>query len=219
MMNQITRNSRTIFGGLLILAGVLILLQQLGYIGGGAGDAIFTGLFALGALHFYGRYREDPESWWLAMIAFVLAAFAVEGLLDLFLPAVGRAIGGALFFIFLGTAFLIAFLRNNLHWWAVIPAGVMYSLAAVTVVDDVFRGLPIESGGILFLGIGLTFLALTFIRVNDERMSWGIFPAVFMIAFGLYVSFGEQAAWNVIWPSILILVGGYFLVDALIKRN
>ncbi len=218
MIKQITQNSRTIFGTLLIAAGVLILLQQLGYLGGGAGDAIFTGLFALGALNFYGRYREDLDSWWLALIAFVLAAFAVEGLLNLFLPAVGRAIGGAVLFIFLGTAFLLAYLRNSINWWAIIPAGVMYSLAAVTVVDDVLGNSPIDGGGVLFLGMGLTFLALSFIRVNGERMSWGIFPAIFLIGFGLYINLGELANWEVVWPSLLILVGGYFLVQAVWRR-
>lgn len=219
MIKQITKNSRTIFGTLLIAAGVLTLLQQLGYLGGDAGDAFFSGLFALGALYFYSRYREDPDSWWLALVAFVLAGLALEGLLNLFLPNVGRAIGGALFFIFLGTGFLLAFLRNNMHWWAVIPAGVMYSLAAVTVVDDVLRNSPIDSGGVLFLGMGLTFLALSFLSVNGERMSWGIFPAIFLIGFGLFISVGDLANWEVVWPSLLILIGGYFLVQALFNRS
>ena len=212
------RDYRSLFGLLLILGGVLLILQQYNYLQGEWSDAVFAGLWGLGALYFYDMFRRDRAQWWLGMVALILSGIAVNHVLDLFFPPLGEVIGGAFFLAAIGVGFLIAYRRNAANWWAVIPAGVMFTLAAISVVDDLSTNLPFETGGLLFIGIGLTFLFLTQIRIEGERLTWAIFPALPLLVLGLFVGLGRVASWNYIWPALLIVLGAYFLIDALRKR-
>ncbi|MEX1143548.1 MAG: hypothetical protein WEC16_01810 [Anaerolineales bacterium] len=212
------RDYRSLFGLLLILGGVLLILQQYDYLQGEWSDAVFAGLWALGALFFYDMFSRDRAQWWFGMVSLILAGIAANHVLDLFFPAFGAAIGGALFLAAIGIGFLIAYRRNAANWWAIIPAGVMFTLATISVVDDLGTELPFETGGLLFVGIGLTFLFLTQLRVDGERLSWAIFPAIPLLILGIFVGLGQDASWGYIWPALLIVLGAYFLIDALRRR-
>lgn len=212
------RNYRTLFGLVLIVAGVLLALQQFNYLQGNWSDALIGGLAALAAIYFLDVYRKDRAQWWFGMLAFIFLGLAINNLLDVFAPALGDAIGGVIFLAAIGIGFLIAFLHSSANWWALIPAGVMFSLASVAVFDDLGTSLPLNSGGLLFIGLGLTFLILTRVNVNGERLNWAIFPAIPLLIFGLFVGFGSASLWNYIWPSLIILFGLYFLVSAIRKR-
>ena len=212
------KDFRVIFGVLLIVAGVIVGLQQYGIVGGQWDDAFFTLVFAAGAYYFYTLYQRDKSHWWFAFLTVILAALTLENLLNVFVPTVGNLVGGALFLGLLGLAFLLIYYRDRTNWWAIIPGGVMLSLAAVSVFDNLPGNLPFDSGGILFLGMGLTFLVLSFLRVGTERLSWAIFPAVALLAFGFFVGLGETAAWNYIWPTLLIIFGIYFLFNSFRKQ-
>lgn len=210
------KNFNTVFGILLILAGSLLALQQFGYLGGNISDALFTGLWALGAIYFGNMFLQNRSQWWFALIALILGSRAVSGLFDLVLPDFGVDIGGALFFGAIGAGFLVVYRRQASNWWAIIPAGVLFTLAIISIVDDLpGTPLPFDSGGLLFFGIGLTFLVLSFINAEGQRLSWASIPAVVLIAFGFFVGFGEAASWNFIWPSLIILFGAYFLITSL----
>ena len=211
-----SKNFNTIFGILLIVAGSLLALQQFGYLGGNVGDALFTGLWALGAIYFGNMYLRDRAQWWFALIALVLAGLTLTNLLDLFLPPVGEVIGGGLFLGAIGAGFLVAYARQRSNWWAVIPAGVLFTLAIISIVDDLpGTPLPFDSGALLFFGIGITFMVISFLNVEGQRLSWAMIPAIVLIAFGLFVGFGQAESWNYIWPSLIILFGIYFLITSL----
>lgn len=208
------KNFNSIFGILLILAGVLLGLQQFGYLGGTVGDALFTGLWTLGAVYFGNIFLQNRTQWWFALIALVLGSWAVSGILDLLVPNLGMDVGGAIFLGAIGAGFILAYTRDRSNWWAIIPAGVLFTLAVIALIDDL-PGLPFESGALLFFGIALTFLALSFISVDGQRFSWALIPAAVLFAFGLFVGFGEEESWNLIWPGMIILVGAYFLVTSM----
>jgi hypothetical protein len=212
------RDYRSLLGLSLIVAGLLLFLQQSNYLQGEWSDAVFAGLWALGALYFYDLFRRDRTQWWFGMVALIMLGVAANRLLDLFFPEIGAVIGGAFFLIAIGVGFLIAYRRNAANWWAIIPAGVMFTLATISVVDDLGANLPFETGGLLFVGIGLTFLVLTQLRVEGERLSWAIFPAIPLLILGLFVGLGREASWSYIWPALVILLGLYFLFDAIRKR-
>jgi uncharacterized membrane protein len=214
MMNT---NIRSLLGILLIGTGVILGLQQFNILGGGWDDALFAVLFAVGALYFYNLFRQNRAQWWFAFVALILSGLAIADLLDVFLPAVGDLIGGAVFFGAIALAFILVYRSDRNNWWALIPAGVMLSLAAVTIADELPSNLPFETGGLLFLGMGLTFFVLYFTKVAGQQLSWAIFPAISLTAFGLFVGFEETASWNYIWPSFIILVGVYFLISSLRK--
>jgi hypothetical protein len=212
-------NFNSIFGILLIVAGVLLGLQQLDILGGNVSDALFTGLWAIGAIYFANMYlRGDRTHWWFALIALILGSWAVSGFLDLFFPNYGGAIGGALFLGAIGAGFIVAYTRQRSNWWAIIPAGVLFTLAVISLIDD-FPGLamPFETGGLLFIGIGITFLVLSFLNVEGQRLSWALIPAAVLVFFGLFVGFRQAESWNYIWPTLIILFGAYFLISSLRK--
>lgn len=213
------RDYRTLFGVLLIAGGLLLGLQQFGYLQGDWNDAVFAGVWLLGALFFFDLYRQDRNQWWFGLVAFVLGGLAATNLLSLFFPTIGNAIGGGIFLAAIGTGFIVAYRRDTTNnWWALIPAGVMFSLATISILNDLPVELPFESGGLLFIGLGLTFLLLTRITVAGEPLSWGFFPAIPLLLLGIFVSFGRAASWSYIWPALIILFGLYFLVDAMRKR-
>lgn len=212
------RNYRTLFGVLLIVAGGLLALQQFGYLQGDWNDALFAGMWALGSLYFYDLYRQNKTQWWFGLVAFILGGLAVTNALDLIVPPVGEIIGGGLFLGAIGVGFIIAYRRSPENWWALIPAGTLFSLALVSMTNDLPIDLPFDSSGILFIGIGLTFLALTQISADGEKLSWAFFPAIPLLALGLFVGFGGTETWNFIWPSTLVLLGVYFLIQALRTR-
>ena len=211
------KNFNTIFGILLIAAGVLLGLQQFGYLSGNVGDAIFTGVWAIGAIYFANLYLRDRMQWWFALIAFILASMTLTNLLNLLVPSLGDNIGGAIFLGAIGAGFLVAYARQRANWWAIIPAGVLFTLAVISVVDNFPGVLPFESGALLFFGIGLTFLTISFMNIEGQRFSWALIPAIVLIAFGVFVGFGQTASWNIIWPALIILFGAYFLVSSLRK--
>src|SRR3972149_2523731 len=103
-------NANLLWGVLLIAAGVLFLLQNMGYL------------------------KNFSASIWFVV------------------------------FLAAGIGFLLVFTTNRAHWWALIPGGTMITLAVVTIAD----ARAIESGGIFFLGLAVTF-ALIFLAT---RMRW-----------------------------------------------
>jgi hypothetical protein len=141
----------------------------------------------------------------------------LTNLLNLLVPSLGDNIGGAIFLGAIGAGFLVAYARQRANWWAIIPAGVLFTLAVISVVDNFPGVLPFESGALLFFGIGLTFLTISFMNIEGQRFSWALIPAIVLIAFGVFVGFGQTASWNIIWPALIILFGAYFLVSSLRK--
>ncbi len=212
------RDYRTIFGLLLILAGVLVGLQQFNLLQGSWGDAVFVGLWALAALYFYDMYRKNENQWWFGLLTLIFGSMALGSGLDLVLPGIGDAIGGAIFLGAIGLGFLLVYWRFHGNWWALIPAGVMFTLAIIAIVDALPFEMPFESGALLFLGIGITFLVLSRIQVKGENLSWAIFPAVPLLLLGILIGFGTASSWNYVWPALIILFGVYFLVEAFRRK-
>ena len=209
------RNSRTLLGSLLIISGALLLLQRLDYIGGQAFDAVRAVIFGLGIIYFIQLYREDRSRWWPGLVAFIFAGLTIGYLIEIFFPGRANNFSGSIFLFMLGLGFLLIYFSNRINWWAIIPSGVMMSLTAVTLLDDLAPQFRFESGGALFIGLGLTFLVLYFLPVEGQKLSWAIFPSIILIIFGLFVGFERQEAWSFIWPSLIILFGIYFLVGSL----
>ena len=92
---------------------------------------------------------------------------------------------GAMFLGMIGLAFWIVYLTNHDHWWAIIPGGVMLTLAAVSAVAPFAGGFA--TGGLFFLGMGLTFALVGVIPTPQGRMTWAFIPAAVMGIMGLLV--------------------------------
>jgi hypothetical protein len=159
-------------GVLLVALGALFLLQNFGFLGD-IGNLIWVSLFGLGGLAFLWVFIANREQWWALIPGFALLGLA--GTLFLSdLDIAGGLIGG--FFLgSIGMAFLIIYIIRREHWWAIIPAGALLTLALVATVSS---SLPGEVGGsIFFFGLAATFGAHLLPTdgsavVTDRRASW-----------------------------------------------
>lgn len=208
-------NFRTVFGLVLILAGLLLGLQRFGILAGQWDDAVLTLVYGLGFIYFAASFYANRARWWAALGAFILLALALSQVFEIFLPNFGEAFTGSLVLFLIGLGFLSVYLLNRLMWWALIPAGVMFSLTALTLVEQLQPSAAFDPAGLLFIGMGLTFFLLYFLRVEGTRLTWAIFPAIPLLILGLFIGFEEQQAWDYVWPSLIILLGIYFLAGAL----
>jgi hypothetical protein len=102
-------------------------------------------------------------------------------------------------------------------WWAVIPAGVLLTLAAVVGVDSYLPG--IETGGLFMIGLGLTFVVVAFIPTPQGRMWWAWIPASVLTIIGLIMTAAAGNLIKYVWPAALILGGAALLYYTLRSRR
>lgn len=213
-----TKDYRSWIGITLVLIGVLLGLQQFGILGGGFEDAFFGLAFGAGVVIFAIIFYQDRRLWWAALVAFILAGLSSQFVLDLLFPTISDGWGGPIFLAFLATGFLVVFLLNRTFWWAIIPCGVLYSVALTAAADELPLNIGIDSAGVLFIGMGITFLFLYLLPIAGERQTWAIYPAIPLFVLGAVVGFGDEGYWDIIWPSLLILGGLYYMFGAFRRK-
>jgi hypothetical protein len=212
-MNWIT--SRTFWGVLLIIGGIIFLLENLGILAiGGAFWGVILGVAAVG---FLSVYLSNRENWWALIPGMVLLSVSVLIILNTIFPGDTGALGGVIVLGGIGLAFLLIYLTNRENWWAIIPAGVMLTLSVVVLLGEVISGF--EVGGIFFLGLGLTFAVVAVLPTPHGQMKWAFIPAGIMIAMGLLITAALSPLINYIWPVALILAGLLLVFRAYVWRR
>jgi len=200
-------------GILLVLLGGLFLLQNFGFLGG-LGDFIWAMLFGFGGLAFLIVFLANRENWWALIPGFTLLGLAgtmVLGELD-----TGGGATGGFFLASIGSAFLVIYLIRREHWWAIIPAGVLLTLALIATLSSV---LPGETGAsLLFFGLAATFGALYLIPTPLDHPTWALIPAGIMGVIGLLLFIAGGSMSGLIMPFVLIALGGIIVLRAL-RRN
>lgn len=211
MQEKIQTRNTVVWGVLLIGAGIFFLLQNMGWFGN-LSDLVWTGLFGIGGLFFiYLFLSQREEQWWAAIPGFTLLGLAAVVFLDNFGPAFIEPLTGSVFLGSIGLGFIMVYLANPHMWWAVIPGGVMTTLAVVAGIDE-FHIRGFDTGGIFFLGLGLTFLVLGLLsQRTHEQLSWAFIPAAVLIIMGILIGANWTILMNVLWPLVLIAVGGYWI--------
>jgi hypothetical protein len=206
---------RTIFpiviGLLLILTGVIFLLDNLNIISLNW-EVLVGPLFALGGLVFLVVFIMDTDNWWalipgMALIGLGMTIFMDQG-------SFSGAWSGAVFLGMLALSFWLVYAFHPSNWWAVIPGGVLMTLAAVSVIP----GDGNLSGGVFFLGMALTFGLLYLLPNPIGKVKWALIPAGILAIFGVLILLGSTGLINYVWPVALLLAGGVVLVRAILKK-
>ncbi len=199
--------SRVLWGVLLIVAGVIFLLQNLFSF---ELSGIFWGVvFALAGLLFLVVFLSDRMHWWSLIPGFTLLGIAATIISDSYLPTISSIFGGAFILGGIGVAFSAVYLSDSRNWWALIPAGVMFTLTTIIFLDNAMGGFG--SAGVLFFGLGLTFLVLALIRTPENRLTWAWYPAIILLVIGVIISAAAEQLFGYVWPVALIL-GGIVLI-------
>jgi hypothetical protein len=208
-------NSRVVWGSLLILAGLLLLLGNLTNLN--FGSIFFAILFGLAGLFFLSVYVQNRSSWWALIPGVILPSLGVMIGLDELAPAFSDVVGGAFFLGSISLAFWLVYLTNRSQWWAVIPAGVLLTLAIVAGLEELFPNA--EMGGVFFVGLGLTFALLGLLPNQGVNLRWAFIPAGILILFGLLISTAEFGLINYAWPILFILAGMFLLLRTFMLRR
>lgn len=211
-MQNLLNNKSTMWGAILIALGAFFLLQVTGIFG------VLTGLFwslafaAAGAVFLYVFLTGLHARWWAAIPGFTLLGLAATVFYGNFAPPFFADIGGAVFLGSIGLGFAAIFFTNREQWWAVIPAGALFSVAAVAAVSSSGLGI-LNPGSVLFIGLGLTFgllgLMSTYLNTN---LRWAYIPAAVLLVMGIviFTPFVGALAW--VWPLALIGGGAYLVL-------
>ncbi len=205
---------RVIVGILLLVFGGLFLLQSFDVLPGG--NWFWAVPFGLGGLAFILVLLRSRQNWWAAIPGVVLLALGALIALGEFAPKFADSYGGTLFLGGIGLAFWIVYLLNVRFWWALIPAGVMTTLAAVATFEEVGS---FEGGAVFFLGLALTFGLLAVLPTGGARMKWPWIPALVLLVMGALLSIGAENMMVYIFPAALILAGFYLVSVSFVKRK
>jgi hypothetical protein len=207
--------SRILWGVLLIVAGVLFLLQSVGVVQ--FADILWPTLIGIVSLAFLFVFLSAPRTnWWAVIPGFVLLGVAGIVALDQLAPRVGEIWSGSIFLGGIALAFWVIYLFNPEQWWAVIPGGVLLTLAVVSGLSPMLEG--IETGGVFFFGLGLTFALLALLPTPEGRLTWSIIPAIVLLIVGALITAAAAELINYIWPALLIVGGLYLLYRTLSSR-
>jgi len=206
--------SRVLWGGLLILAGVVFLIQNI--IGFPIGGIFWGTIMGLGGLIFLGVFLNNREHWWALIPGFALVGIGATILISSIFPRLGDFLSGPLILGGIGIGFFAVYLIERTNWWAIIPAGVMTTLAVVAGLDEFFSGTG--TGGIFFLGLGLTFAIVALLPTAQGKMNWAWIPAGILTFMGLIVMAAAENLFNYIWPIGLIALGIFFVYRAVLSR-
>jgi hypothetical protein len=201
---------RLLWGSLLIIGGVLFLLQNLKLLPGGA--IFWGGVLGVAGLMFLWGFIADRSQWWPLIPGLTLVGIGITVLLTAFAETAAAHWSGTIILGSIGLSFWLIYLFHRENWWAVIPGGVLFTLAAVAWVElnlPAVRGL--ETGGIFFLGLGFTFLLLGVLPTPSGKMWWPFIPGGILTVMGVLITLAFGSLLNVIGPALLI-VGGVLLL-------
>lgn len=200
-------NSRVIWGSLLILAGVLFFLQEFQVVGS-AFEYLWVALMAAGSGVFLWIYFTKREQWWAVIPGLTLLGLALVGLENIIKIFPDGSWTGAVFLGCIGLAFWLVYLRRQEQWWAIIPGGVLVTLALVAGLDFLSDWTDV----IFFLGLGVTFALVALLPGQAYNTRWAYIPAGILAVLGLILIAPIQSAINYVWPVLLVALGIYVLV-------
>lgn len=188
-----------VFGLLLLTGGALALLQTMGYLKD-ASDVFWGGMFIALGLLFLSLLVGGH--WWSVFPGFTLLAIGIL----IFLPETMDDFGGFVFLGGIAASFWITYSTDpRERWWALIPAGVLTTLAGMTIAAERFG--EFQTAGFFFLGLSATFLLVALLA----GMRWAYWPALALGIMGILglASLFEIA--NYIWAVALMAAGGFLL--------
>lgn len=204
------------WGIFLLVAGVFLLLKNLNVFQTW-GDLAWAAFYALAGLGFLIWFFTGTEHWWRAIPAFTLLGIGAGMLLAWRNVEVGTW-GPSL--VLFGTAlgFWAVLIVRKEHWWALLPAGVLTTVAVLFGLWD-----RVDAAGrlaVLLIGIGLTFLLLYAIRYSRRDARWAAIPAGALLLLGVATLIEALGLPPLIanWWPVAMVVGGALLIILGIAR-
>lgn len=208
-MYTMYRNS-SFWGFFILLGGVALLIQNIFHIPLGG---LFWGVaFLVAGAGFLYQFRKDNQMWWPLIPGFSFLGFGLSSLAGVIFPRLDflqdvLALGG------ISVAFIMVYLRERRNWWAVIPAGVLLTIAVISILES--TNLQVVFEPLFFLGVGITFLILY--SLPDQKLNWAIIPALVLIFTSSLIGFFANPSNSLIWSLVLIFAGAILILRSFRK--
>lgn len=183
-----------LLGTALIAAGALIVASRIGLFGALPAFVWVVLLFLAGAALFKGGAARFPL--WQRIVG-----YAFVGVLAI--VTAGRFAGVAAVG-FPAMAFLLVYGGERRRWWALIPGGMLASVALLVTAEILFPRW--DAAAIMFLGFAGTFTLLYVLPPERGGQRWALFPALVWIALTVLINTaGGGPHW--LLPTLLIFGG------------
>ena len=175
-------DTNVVLGMLLLMVGVVLLAQNFGLFSMWV-NTVWTLLFIATGIGFMAAFAVTPSYWWALIPGFVLLSLGVLIGLGDWAPVLAARWGGSLFLGGISLGFWAIYLARRAFWWAIIPAGVLLTLAVVAGLDPITSGA--FSGFVFFMGLALTFALVYLAPPALGHRRWAIFPAAGALLVGM----------------------------------
>jgi hypothetical protein len=201
----------------IIPAGVMAFLVMVMFFADSQpGELIGAGLFFILALTFAAVYTSI-RAWWALLAAYIM--FVMSAVVLLAMGAPGE-MAGTVMMTAISLPFLFLYFKApQENWWAIIPGGIVGSVALVIAAAMLFEGSGNVLAGripavLMYLGVAASF-AVVWLR---HHRSWAAVVSFIALGFaGLTGVIGE--AFDNFLPVLLILGGLILLVQGLRKNT
>jgi hypothetical protein len=131
-------------------------------------------------------------------------------------PSLSSTLSGPIVLGSIGASFLVIYLLNREYWWAIIPCGVLLTLAIVISLENLLTDMGFVS--IFFLGLAATFALVAFVPTAEGKMQWAWIPAIVLALMGVIFGAFSGAFMAYLLPIALILGGGILIFRTLAKK-
>jgi hypothetical protein len=207
---------RDTIGVLFIIGGGLLILETLNIFSGDIENIIWLIIFGGLGGYFLSRYLFNRKKWGWVIPGVSLIGIAIGNLVEL-ISGAGGLYSESIILSGIGISFTLVYFNDRINWWALIPGGLLISLG----VGEVIRTIEpawVDSGGILFLGLGITFLVLYLLPTPYGRLKWALIPSIILLALGSVLAFSENVGIvGFIGSGFIIIAGIVVLINAIKK--
>lgn len=165
------------------------------------------------ALPFLFVYFRNRTHWWALIPGFIMAGLGVVVLLS---SQSSEEIIGTFVMLMIAAPFFAIFFFAKGQWWAIIPAGILTTLAIIIPFATGLDGDTFEARLVavfMFLGFTVPFGWLWW-RSTLYPTGWAKYPTVGLLTAAL-VTLALGTVIENSWPIILIVIGGWLLIDNL----
>lgn len=191
------------------IAGLLALIEL------NVLDGVFLPAYVLPAiaLPFIVVYLRDRAHWWALIPAYVLLAVAAMILLSetTLLP---DAFEATFVLTAIALPFLVVYLRDRAHWWALIPAYVLFSIGVMVLLEELGILSDFLVPAYVMFVIAIPFFV---VYIRNPKQWWPLIPGGIMAAIGL--SFLMVEAFQYVFPALVILVGFWILIRSFTRKE
>jgi hypothetical protein len=210
MMGTKAQKQGLVWGGLLVLFGIVMLVETFADLS----EWIWVAILTVAGLAVFAVFLTDRSDWGLLIPAYVM--WAVAGMLVLITLNILQDEAIATYVLSaVALPFVVGFLRNQERWGLLIPAyillavGVMVGLIGAGVLNDLL--IP----AYVLFAVSLPFFV---VYARNPKQWWPLIPGGITAAIGLSFLIAENAA-QYIAAIALIVVGGWIVARQFLGKG